>query len=54
MRGKFMTGAVLGAVAGMLIVPQLDRNTRNRLRRSGRMVKNTAEDMYDSMRDWVK
>lgn len=53
MRGKFFsgmtTGAVLGAVAGMMIAPQLDRNTRKKFKRSGRMIKNMAESMYDNM-----
>ena len=46
------TGAILGAAAGALLVPQMDRNTRRRLKRTGKMVKHTAEDMYDTMRHW--
>ena len=55
MRGRLMsltTGAIIGAAAGALLVPQMDRNTRRRLKRTGKMVRHTAEDMYDSMRQW--
>ena len=55
MRGRLMsltTGAIIGVAAGALLVPQLDRNTRRRLKRTGRIVKSTAEDVYDSMRQW--
>lgn len=55
MRGKLMsltTGAIIGAAAGALLVPQMDRNTRRRLKRTGKMVMNTAGDMYDTMRHW--
>lgn len=55
MRGRMMsltTGAILGAAAGMLLVPQLDRGTRRRIKRTGKLVKNTAEDMYDTMKHW--
>ena len=48
MRGRLMsltTGAIIGVAAGALLVPQLDRNTRRRLKRTGRIVKSTAEDV---------
>lgn len=48
------TGAVIGAVAGMLIMPQLSWNTRRKFGRSGRMIRSTAEDLVDSMRSWNK
>ncbi|MFL0250354.1 YtxH domain-containing protein [Clostridium neuense] len=47
-------GAVIGAVAGMLIMPQLSWNTRRRFGRSGRIIRNTAEDLMDSMKSWNK
>lgn len=47
-------GAVIGAVAGMLIMPQLSWNTRRKFGRSGRMIRNTAEDLMGSMRSWSK
>ena len=43
-------GAMIGAAAGMLIYPQMDRNTRSRIRKSSKMMKNVAEDAFDSMR----
>ena len=43
-------GAVIGAAAGMLVYPQMDRNTRNRIRKSGKMMKNVAEDAFESVR----
>ena len=58
MRGKFIkgiaTGAIIGAAAGVLMVPQMDRGTRNRIKKSSRMIKNSAEDMFDGMKHWTK
>lgn len=50
MRGKFITGAVLGAAVGMMLMPELDRSTRRRIKRTAKMVKNVAEDAFDGMR----
>lgn len=58
MRGKFFkgiaTGAIIGAAAGVLMVPQMDRGTRNRIKKSSRMIRNSAVDMVDGMRHWTK
>lgn len=43
------TGALIGAAAGMLIAPQLKRNTRKRLRRSSDMVMGIVGDIYDDV-----
>lgn len=47
-------GAVIGIAAGVLIMPQMDRGTKRRLRKTGKMVKSTAEDVYDGMRSFIK
>ena len=56
--GKFLKGAtigtIIGAAAGLLIIPELDRDTKRRIKRSSRYVKNAAEDVYCNMKDWVK
>lgn len=43
------TGAIIGAAAGMLIAPQLNRNTRKRLRRSGDMMMGMMGDIYEDV-----
>lgn len=48
MRG-ITTGAIIGATAGMLIAPQLNRNTRKRLRKSGDMMMGIMGDIYDEV-----
>ncbi|MCH5138146.1 YtxH domain-containing protein [Clostridiaceae bacterium UIB06] len=50
MRGKFIAGAMLGAAVGMMLMPELDRSTRRRIKRTAKMVKNVAEDAFDGMR----
>jgi len=56
--GKLMTGlttgAIIGAAAGMILMPELDRSTRRRIKKSGKLMKNTAGDLYDSMKGWIK
>ena len=49
MRGKLMTGAVIGAAIGMMIVPQLDRSTKKKIVKSSKMVARAASDIYDTM-----
>ncbi|MFT8316326.1 MAG: YtxH domain-containing protein [Clostridium sp.] len=57
MRGKFIkgitTGALIGAAAGMLIAPDLNRNTRKKIRTSRRFISNAAEDIFDNVRHWI-
>jgi gas vesicle protein len=48
------TGAIIGAAAGMLIVPQLNRNTRKRLRRPGDMMMGIMGDVYDDLMDKIR
>lgn len=51
MRGKFITGAVLGAAVGMMLMPGLDWSTKRRIKRTAKMVKNMAGDAFGGMRD---
>ncbi|WP_234122181.1 YtxH domain-containing protein [Clostridium hydrogenum] len=46
------TGAVIGAVASMIIAPQLSWSTKRKFTKSGRMIRNTAEDLMDSVKSW--
>jgi gas vesicle protein len=58
MRGKFISGVVagsiVGAAAGMMIIPTMDGKTRRRMRRKTRAVLNIAEGAYGSMMNWMK
>lgn len=58
MQGRFITGittgAIIGAAAGMIIAPNLDRNTKRMLKRSGKYVKNVAEDAFDNVRNMAR
>ena len=54
MNNRFLSGitagAILGATAGMLIVPQLDRGTRRRIKRTSRVMMGMAGNMMGNMR----
>ncbi|WML36834.1 YtxH domain-containing protein [Clostridium sp. OS1-26] len=54
MRGKFLAGALIGAAVGMMMMPELDRNTRRRIKRTAKVVRHTAGDMYENVLDRVK
>lgn len=54
MRNKILTGMVLGAAATMLFMPEMDRNTRKRMRRANRYMKNMAGEAYDGMMRWMR
>lgn len=49
MAGRFIkgltTGAIIGAAAGMMMVPEMSRKTRKMIKRSNRTMMNTAEKM---------
>lgn len=51
MRGKFIKGAVIGAAVGMMLMPDLDRSTKRKIRKTARFVKNMAEDAFDGMKN---
>lgn len=51
MRGKFIAGALIGAAVGMMMMPELDRSTRRRIKRTAKMVRNATGDAFEGMRD---
>ncbi|MFT5871935.1 MAG: gas vesicle protein [Clostridium sp.] len=57
MHNKFLstitTGAVIGIVAGAMLMPNMDRSTKRRVKKTGRMVMGMAEDMYDNVKDYI-
>ena len=42
-------GAIIGAAAGMLMAPQMNKNSRRRLRKSGDMMMDIVGDIYDDV-----
>ena len=57
MHGKFIstitTGAIIGVVASAMLIPNMDRSTKRRVKKTGKIVRNIAEDMYDSVKDYI-
>jgi gas vesicle protein len=57
MMSKFMTtittGAIIGVVASAVLAPNMDRSTRRRVRKSSKMVRNMAGDIFDSVKDYI-
>ncbi|MBU3073272.1 MULTISPECIES: YtxH domain-containing protein [Clostridium] len=57
MQNKFIStitaGAIIGVAAGMMLIPNMDRNTRRRAKKTGKMVMNMAGDMYDNIKDHI-
>lgn len=51
MRGRFFkglaTGAILGAAAGMMIMPGMDRMSKKRVVRAGKRISGFADGMWD-------
>lgn len=46
-------GAIIGATAGMMMVPGMDRKTRKRLMRGKKTAMHKAENMMDMMMNWM-
>ncbi len=46
-------GAIIGVAAGVMLIPNMDRSTRRRAKKTGKMVMNMAEGMYDNVKDYI-
>jgi len=57
MHNKFIrtitAGAIIGMAAGAMLIPNMDRSTRKRAKKTGKMVIDIAGDMYDNMKDYI-
>jgi len=57
MQNKFIStitaGAIIGIATGVMLIPNMDRSTRRRAKKAGRMVMNMAGDVYDNMKDRI-
>ena len=57
MRGKFIStitaGAIIGVAASAMLIPNMDRSTKRRVKKTGKMVRNMAEGMYDNVKDYI-
>jgi gas vesicle protein len=58
MQSKFITGvttgAIIGAAIGMMLMPQKESNIKKRIKRSRKMMKHAAGDIYDTMTKWSR
>jgi gas vesicle protein len=58
MRGRFIAGitagTIIGVTAGVMMSPNVDRNTKRKLRKSGRYMMEMAEDAYNGMRHMMR
>lgn len=57
MHNKFIStitaGAIIGVAAGVMLLPNMDRSTRRRAKKTGKMVINMAGDVFDNMKDYI-
>lgn len=44
------TGAIIGAAVGMVLLPELDKSTRKKLKRNSQMVLDVAGGVYNTVR----
>lgn len=49
MKSGFISGMLIGTAVGLMVMPNLDKNTRNRVKRADRFVMNVAEGMYNGL-----
>lgn len=48
-----ITGVIVGATVGMMLLPQLDRKTQKAIKRTGQKIFNFAEDSYDGIKELI-
>lgn len=57
MRSRFLStitaGAIIGVAASAMLIPNMDRSTKRRVKKTGKMVRNMAEGMYDNVKDYI-
>jgi len=53
MRGKFVSGMLLGAAAGMLLMPEIDRGTKRKIKKTAKVMRSAAEDAFDDVKGWM-
>ncbi len=46
MMNKMTVGAMIGIATGLIVASNMDRSTRKRIRKAGKRMRNTAEDLY--------
>lgn len=54
MRGKFVSGILIGAAASMFFMPDLDRGTKRRIKKTAKVVRDVAGDAFEDMKDWAR
>ena len=54
MRGKFVSGVLVGAAASMFLMPDMDRGTKRRIKKTAKVVRNAAGDAFEDMKDWAR
>lgn len=47
-------GTIMGVATSMVLLPNMDRGTQKRMKRSYRDFRNSAEGVYSNIVDWVK
>lgn len=53
MKGKFVTGAIIGTAIGMMIAPELDKGTRRKIRRTSKYLRSSMGNIYSKMSDRI-
>lgn len=57
MRGRFFrsiaAGTLIGAAAGLMVIPEMNDRTRRRIKRVGRQFIHGTEDIIDGIRDYT-
>lgn len=48
------TGLVLGAAASMLVMPELDKRTKKKVKHGIKAAKSFAGDCYNNVRDMIR
>ncbi|MDP4088135.1 MAG: YtxH domain-containing protein [Bacillota bacterium] len=43
-------GAIIGAAVGLMILPELDKDTKKMIKRNGRMMLDVAGGVYNTVR----
>ena len=49
--GGIVTGAIIGAAAGILLIPQMGWKNRKRMMRTGKRMVNFTSDLWDNLKD---
>lgn len=54
MHSKFVAGTLIGAAVSMILIPEMNRSTKKKMKRTSRRMKNAADTICNGIIGWIR